>query len=72
MRGCAALLVTNGNLRAVLLFVVLVACFLPMFGFAQGPAPDNNAGFKTVDAIVEKAVAEGNIPGAVLLVGHNG
>jgi uncharacterized protein YbbC (DUF1343 family)/CubicO group peptidase (beta-lactamase class C family) len=28
--------------------------------------------FKDVDAIVEKAVAEGNIPGAVLLVGHNG
>jgi uncharacterized protein YbbC (DUF1343 family)/CubicO group peptidase (beta-lactamase class C family) len=28
--------------------------------------------FKDVDAVVEKAVAEGNIPGAVLLVGHNG
>jgi uncharacterized protein YbbC (DUF1343 family)/CubicO group peptidase (beta-lactamase class C family) len=28
--------------------------------------------FKDVDAIVEKAVAEGNIPGAVLLVGHDG
>jgi uncharacterized protein YbbC (DUF1343 family)/CubicO group peptidase (beta-lactamase class C family) len=28
--------------------------------------------FKDVDAIVDKAVAEGNIPGAVLLVGHNG
>jgi uncharacterized protein YbbC (DUF1343 family) len=28
--------------------------------------------FKAVDAIVEKAVDEGNIPGAVLLVGHNG
>jgi uncharacterized protein YbbC (DUF1343 family) len=43
-----------------------------MFGFAQSPALDNYAGFKTVDAIVGKAVAEGNIPGAVLLVGHNG
>jgi uncharacterized protein YbbC (DUF1343 family)/CubicO group peptidase (beta-lactamase class C family) len=49
-----------------------MACLLPIIVFAQGPAPDNNAGFKTVDAIVEKAVAEGNIPGAVLLVGHNG
>jgi uncharacterized protein YbbC (DUF1343 family)/CubicO group peptidase (beta-lactamase class C family) len=28
--------------------------------------------FKTVDAIVAKAVAEGNIPGAVLLIGHDG
>jgi uncharacterized protein YbbC (DUF1343 family)/CubicO group peptidase (beta-lactamase class C family) len=28
--------------------------------------------FRDVDAIVDKAVAEGNIPGAVLLVGHDG
>ena len=28
--------------------------------------------FATVDSIVEKSVAEGNIPGAVLIVGHNG
>jgi uncharacterized protein YbbC (DUF1343 family) len=32
----------------------------------------NDDRFKIVDSIVEKAVAEGNIPGAVLLVGHNG
>ncbi|MDR3772994.1 MAG: DUF1343 domain-containing protein [Terracidiphilus sp.] len=31
-----------------------------------------DGGFKAVDVIVEKAVAEGNIPGAVLVVGHSG
>jgi uncharacterized protein YbbC (DUF1343 family)/CubicO group peptidase (beta-lactamase class C family) len=28
--------------------------------------------FKEIDAIMEKAVADGNIPGGVVLVGHNG
>jgi uncharacterized protein YbbC (DUF1343 family)/CubicO group peptidase (beta-lactamase class C family) len=32
----------------------------------------NDDSFRTVDSIVEKAVAEGNIPGAVLLIGHDG
>lgn len=36
---------------------------------SQGNADD---GFSKVDAVIEKAVAEGNIPGAVLIVGHNG
>ena len=39
---------------------------------AQARQTDNDGAFKTVDAIIDKAVAEGNIPGAVLLIGHNG
>jgi len=39
---------------------------------SQGKTSDTDAAFRTVDAIVEKAVAEGNIPGAVLVIGHNG
>jgi uncharacterized protein YbbC (DUF1343 family)/CubicO group peptidase (beta-lactamase class C family) len=35
----------------------------------QGQTPGN---FTTVDSIIERSVAEGNIPGAVLIVGHNG
>ena len=33
---------------------------------------DNESSFKFVDAVVENAVAEHNVPGAVLIVGHNG
>ncbi len=53
------------------IFAVLIACPLlvsaPLHALQSG-----DDGFKTVDMIVEKAVSEGNIPGAVLLVGHNG
>jgi len=34
-------------------------------------AGDETAQFGKVDAVVERAVAEGNIPGAVLLIGHD-
>jgi uncharacterized protein YbbC (DUF1343 family)/CubicO group peptidase (beta-lactamase class C family) len=50
----------------------LMPCFLVFSLFAQEPQAGDAGRFKAVDAIVEKAVAEGNIPGAVLLVGHNG
>jgi uncharacterized protein YbbC (DUF1343 family)/CubicO group peptidase (beta-lactamase class C family) len=60
-------------LRRIFLFVAFMPCVLPVSTLAQtSPQSHNDDGFKTVDAIVEKAVAEGNIPGAVLLVGHNG
>ena len=32
----------------------------------------NDPAFKSIDAIVQKAVDDGNIPGAVVLIGHNG
>jgi uncharacterized protein YbbC (DUF1343 family) len=60
------------NVREVPLLAALLGSLLCAPAFAQLPVPENDGRFKTVDAIVEKAVAEGNIPGAVLLVGHNG
>jgi uncharacterized protein YbbC (DUF1343 family)/CubicO group peptidase (beta-lactamase class C family) len=54
------------------LFVVLMPFLVPGFASAQAPQTENDGGFKTVDSIIDKAVAEGNIPGAVLLIGHNG
>lgn len=66
--------VTQRALRLMFFFAALMPCILLVSAFAQEPASqkDDDGGFKVVDAIVEKAVAEGNIPGAVLLVGHNG
>jgi uncharacterized protein YbbC (DUF1343 family)/CubicO group peptidase (beta-lactamase class C family) len=49
-----------------------MACFISVDAQDAAAAKETDAKFKSVDAIVEKAVAEGNIPGAVLLVGHNG
>src|SRR5580658_8576573 len=39
---------------------------------SQAPPPTPASGFANIDAIMDKAVAEGNIPGGVVLVGHNG
>ena len=51
--------------------MVLMPC-LAVFARAQSSPGASDSGFRTVDAIVEKAVGEGNIPGAVLVIGHNG
>jgi uncharacterized protein YbbC (DUF1343 family) len=58
--------------RSVYFSAVFVLWLPLVFANAQGPQPDNDGRFQVVDAIIEKAVAEGNIPGAVLLIGHNG
>jgi uncharacterized protein YbbC (DUF1343 family) len=65
---------TQKYLRWIFFFAALMPCFLLVSAATQGPGlqKDTDGGFQAVDAIVEKAVAEGNIPGAVLLVGHNG
>ena len=54
--------------------VVLAACLLTASISAQSPshAGDRHADFQAIDAIMEKAVADGNIPGGVVLIGHNG
>jgi uncharacterized protein YbbC (DUF1343 family) len=59
-------------MRLISFFVVSMPFLVLGSASAQAPQPDNDSGFKTVDAIIDKAVAEGNIPGAVLLIGHNG
>jgi uncharacterized protein YbbC (DUF1343 family)/CubicO group peptidase (beta-lactamase class C family) len=56
------------HILAVLLPLLVALASRP--GLPEQQEKENR--FKDVDAIVEKAVAEGNIPGAVLLVGHNG
>jgi len=54
--------------------MAVVQCVVLASGSAQSPEPQKKIEerFGIVDAIVERAAAEGNIPGAVLLVGHNG
>jgi uncharacterized protein YbbC (DUF1343 family)/CubicO group peptidase (beta-lactamase class C family) len=58
-------------LRCMFVLAALVANIAIGFAAAQQSA-DSEARFKIVDSIVDKAVAEGNIPGAVLLIGHDG
>jgi len=56
-----------------LCFLAAIAAWVFLAGAAaQEMQRDGEAGFKYADAAIEKAVAEGNIPGAVLIVGHNG
>jgi uncharacterized protein YbbC (DUF1343 family)/CubicO group peptidase (beta-lactamase class C family) len=54
--------------------MVFMQCVVLAFASAQSQAPKKEADekFGAVDAIVEMAVTEGNIPGAVVLVGHDG
>jgi len=39
---------------------------------AQSSTPARPSGFAAVDAIMEEAVAKGEIPGGVVLIGHDG
>ena len=64
-----------GSIAAILrisYFPAVMSCVLAAAALAQGPQSAGDAGFRTVDGIIEKAVAEGNIPGAVLVIGHKG
>jgi len=65
---------TKIHSRRLLCGMALAQCICLAFGSAQSPEPQKNSEekFRAVDAVVEKAVADGIIPGAVLLVGHNG
>jgi uncharacterized protein YbbC (DUF1343 family)/CubicO group peptidase (beta-lactamase class C family) len=59
--------------RPIYVLGALLSCLLSLLSRQSLAEQQQTANkFKDVDAIVEKAVAEGNIPGAVLLVGHNG
>lgn len=60
--------------RYAIAFVAMVLCFHANGAGAQSATedPGNSERFEKVDAIVEKAAAEGNVPGAVLLIGHGG
>jgi uncharacterized protein YbbC (DUF1343 family)/CubicO group peptidase (beta-lactamase class C family) len=54
--------------------IVFCVCLQAGTASAQAAAPqkDSGDGFGKADAVIEKAVEEGNIPGAVFIVGHNG
>ncbi len=64
--------VTPNRLRFKSALTGILLCFVPGCAFAQEANGATAGDFSKVDAIVEKAVAEGNIPGAVLIVGHDG
>jgi len=60
----------------LLVFVVLIRACCFGAAYAQTTpaiaAPSPVASFANIDAIMDKAVADGNIPGGVVLIGHNG
>ncbi len=64
--------VNRKTLHRMLFFAAFIPSLLVDSAFAVGPQTDEDSRFRVVDAVVDKAVAEANIPGAVLLVGHNG
>ena len=68
------MLVTRNRLHLAFCFIVLVSLCLLIPGVAQSPNASRSKGaaFKDLDAMMQKTVADGNIPGGVLLVGHNG
>jgi uncharacterized protein YbbC (DUF1343 family)/CubicO group peptidase (beta-lactamase class C family) len=44
----------------------------PEHAHAASPAPANPVKLAAVDSVIQEAIADGNVPGAVLVVGHNG
>lgn len=71
------ILVHRGWSRACVLTLVFAVCGAGQLGAqAAGTSSNespagNHAGFAAIDSIMEQAVAKGNIPGGVVLVGHN-
>ena len=58
-------------LRNIPRALAFAAIFLPCLSAQNAPAPPTR-GFASIDALMQDAVAKGTIPGAVVLVGHNG
>jgi len=50
----------------------LITCVSSSFGTERAHPKQRSASFSDVDAIVQQAVEQGKMPGAVVLVGHNG
>jgi uncharacterized protein YbbC (DUF1343 family)/CubicO group peptidase (beta-lactamase class C family) len=51
---------------------ILLATSLTALASADAKRPAAPLRLRSVDAVIEQAIHDGNIPGAVLLVGHNG
>lgn len=62
------------SLLLVRTLALLGSCFLCLSGAAQVSDQSRHpvAAFQEIDTIMENAVADGNIPGGVVLIGHNG
>jgi uncharacterized protein YbbC (DUF1343 family)/CubicO group peptidase (beta-lactamase class C family) len=59
--------------RQILYLLVLsLAAIGQLHLLAQNSTPARPSSFVAIDAIMEEAVAEGNIPGGVVLIGHDG
>jgi uncharacterized protein YbbC (DUF1343 family)/CubicO group peptidase (beta-lactamase class C family) len=59
-----------GVLALAVIFFTIIAAGIPALGEASHPATLLRLG--GVDSVIEQAIADGNIPGAVLVVGHDG
>ncbi len=59
------------NLFRTLTMLALAALFLPSLPAQTMPAAPTR-GFASIDALMQDAVAKGTVPGAVVLIGHNG
>jgi uncharacterized protein YbbC (DUF1343 family)/CubicO group peptidase (beta-lactamase class C family) len=76
MAGDVASLVRTTLIRTRLIPLAAVCSFFVIF-FAIGhaaaaPAPRHSVSMPTVDSVIRQAIADGTIPGAVLIVGHDG
>lgn len=63
---------TRRAVVAALLFLALFAPVSSLSAQAPSPAVSTAADFTTVDQILNAAIANNELPGAVLVVGHNG
>ena len=58
-------------MRNIPRILALAVILLPTLFAQTAPAPPTR-GFASIDALMQDAVAKGTIPGAVVLIGHNG
>lgn len=63
---------SNLSISLIVVWSVLLATSLTASAAVDAKRPTAAIRLSSVDAVIEQAVHDGNIPGAVLLVGHNG
>ncbi len=64
------------NCFSIFAIAIVLACSTASFAAdvsaGKSPAPSAAVRLASVDGIIQQAITDGNIPGAVLVVGHNG
>jgi uncharacterized protein YbbC (DUF1343 family)/CubicO group peptidase (beta-lactamase class C family) len=63
---------SKSNFSCIVCALIGVFVLLGIRARAEAVPPAMSGHVGEVDAVIEKAIADGNIPGAVLVVGHNG